>query len=247
MPWRPRQEPVRPYTAARAAVARSRASTRTTSAGIPVRASVASGRMSRDQRAQRIGAARLRGDGAWSSSPSAKITCSIDSSIQASASGRIATCSNARAVSERRGSTTTTRPPRATIACSSSLIRGAVSTLPWETSGLAPTISRRSVRARSGIGTTQRRAVEQRAGHEAVVDVLRSGAVEVVRADRVHEALDPDRMRVRERRGVAEVPAHAAAAVALEHRPQARARCRRGPRPSRPARSFRRAAAAAGG
>ncbi len=39
------------------------------------------------------------------------------------------------------------------IACSWSFTRGAVITLPWETSGLAPTISRKSVRARSGIGT----------------------------------------------------------------------------------------------
>jgi hypothetical protein len=34
------------------------------------------------------------------------------------------------------------------------LIRGADITLPWETSGLPPTIISRSVRARSGIGTT---------------------------------------------------------------------------------------------
>ena len=45
------------------------------------------------------------------------------------------------------------KPPRAVIACSWSLTRGALSTLPWETSGLAPTMSRKSVRARSGIGT----------------------------------------------------------------------------------------------
>ena len=88
-----------------------------------------------------------------SSSPSAKITSSIESSIQASPSGSIATCSKARAVSERRGSTTTTRPPRSVIACSWSLTRGALSTLPCETSGLAPTTSRKLVRARSGIGT----------------------------------------------------------------------------------------------
>ena len=82
-----------------------------------------------------------------------KITSSIESSSQASESGWTATCSNARAVSERRGSTTTMRPPRFGIACSFSLIRGAVRTLPWETSGLAPTMNRKSVRSRSGIGT----------------------------------------------------------------------------------------------
>ena len=87
--------------------------------------------------------------------PSAKITCSIDSSSQASASGRTARCSYWRAVSVRRGSTTMTRPPRSTIALSCSRTRGADSTEPCETSGLAPTINRKSVRLRSGIGTTR--------------------------------------------------------------------------------------------
>ena len=61
-----------------------------------------------------------------SSSPSAKITWRSESSSQASPSGRTGRCSNARAVSVRRGSTTTTRPPRRTIALSWSLIRGAL-------------------------------------------------------------------------------------------------------------------------
>ena len=61
--------------------------------------------------------------------------------------------SNATAVSVRRGSTTTTRPPRLTMSCMRSLMRGAVRKLPWETTGLAPIITRRSVRVRSGIGT----------------------------------------------------------------------------------------------
>ena len=34
------------------------------------------------------------------------------------------------------------------------MIRGALITEPWETSGLAPTISKSSVRERSGIGRT---------------------------------------------------------------------------------------------
>jgi hypothetical protein len=48
---------------------------------------------------------------------------------------------------------TTTRPPRSVIAASSSFIRGACTALPWETSGLAPSISRKSVRGRSGNGS----------------------------------------------------------------------------------------------
>ncbi len=69
-------------------------------------------------------------------------------------SGRIATCSYWRAVSVRRGSTTTTRPPRSTTSFSCSRTRGADSTDPCETSGFAPTMNRKRVRFRSGIGTS---------------------------------------------------------------------------------------------
>ena len=61
--------------------------------------------------------------------------------------------SNWVAVSVLRGSITRTRPPRLTISCMRSLMRGAVRKLPWETTGLAPMRTRRSVRVRSGIGT----------------------------------------------------------------------------------------------
>ena len=86
--------------------------------------------------------------------PSAKITFSIESSSHASVSGVTATCSNWRAVSDRRGSTATTRPPRLTISCSCSRMRGAVSTDPCDTIGFAPIMNRKRVRLRSGIGTT---------------------------------------------------------------------------------------------
>ena len=43
----------------------------------------------------------------------------------------------------RRGSTTTTRPPRSTISWSWSRTRGAVSTEPCETIGLAPIMNRK--------------------------------------------------------------------------------------------------------
>jgi hypothetical protein len=78
-----------------------------------------------------------------------------DSSSSASVSGRTGRCSNAAAVSVRRGSATTTRPPRATIASSASRIRGVVTSDPWLTSGLAPIISSRLVRSMSGIGTSR--------------------------------------------------------------------------------------------
>ena len=60
--------------------------------------------------------------------------------------------SNCAAVSVLRGSITTTRPPRFTMSCIRSLIRGTESTLPCETTGLAPITTSRSVRATSGIG-----------------------------------------------------------------------------------------------
>jgi hypothetical protein len=53
----------------------------------------------------------------------------------------------------RRGSTTTTRPPRFTISRSRSRTRGIEKTLPFETNGLAPNITSMSVRSTSGIGT----------------------------------------------------------------------------------------------
>ena len=66
--------------------------------------------------------------------------------------GRMKWCASATsAVRERRGSTTTTLPPRAWIARSRPRRSGAVSRLPLEASGLAPRISRWSVRSTSGI------------------------------------------------------------------------------------------------
>ncbi len=65
--------------------------------------------------------------------------------------GRTKWCSVAtRAVSVRRGSNTTTRPPRALMASSRRLIPGADMMLPLDTSGLAPSITKRSQRSTSG-------------------------------------------------------------------------------------------------
>jgi hypothetical protein len=145
---------VRPYATAPSAVAKSRASARTAAAGTPVRRSVSSGvcgeAICSSSPASRLQPASQR----RSASPSSNTTWSRESSSQASESGVTATCSNWRAVSVLRGSTTTTRPPRAVIACSWSRTRGAVSTDPCETIGLAPSMRRKLVRWRSGIGTT---------------------------------------------------------------------------------------------
>ena len=67
--------------------------------------------------------------------------------------GRMKQCSLAfAAVSLRRGSTTTTLPPRRTMASSRPGASGAVIRLPLDARGLPPRISRRSVRSRSGTG-----------------------------------------------------------------------------------------------
>jgi hypothetical protein len=55
--------------------------------------------------------------------------------------------SNCAAVSVLRGSITSTRPPRLTMSCIRSRMRGAVTTLPCDTIGLAPMTTRKSVRS----------------------------------------------------------------------------------------------------
>ena len=81
-------------------------------------------------------------------------TWAIANSSCASVPGRMKWCSEAScAVRLRRGSTTTTLPPRSRIARMRPRMSGAVSSEPLETSGLAPRISRWSVRSTSGIGT----------------------------------------------------------------------------------------------
>ena len=68
--------------------------------------------------------------------------------------GRMKWCSAAScAVRLRRGSMTTTLPPRSRIARIRPRMSGAVSSEPFETSGLAPRTSRWSVRSTSGTGT----------------------------------------------------------------------------------------------
>ena len=59
------------------------------------------------------------------------------------------------AVLVRRGSTTTSWPPRATSASSLPGQSGAVARLPLDANGLAPRHNRWSVRSRSGTGTVK--------------------------------------------------------------------------------------------
>jgi hypothetical protein len=67
--------------------------------------------------------------------------------------GRIGTCRSATsAVSLRRGSTTTSFPPRARSARTRPRKSGTVNRLPFETSGFVPSSSRYSQRSMSGTG-----------------------------------------------------------------------------------------------
>ena len=78
-----------------------------------------------------------------SARPSVTSTFAIAASNNASEPGRIDThSSDSSAVFDRRGSTTTTLPPRARIASSRPGKSGAVHMLPFDAYGLAPSISR---------------------------------------------------------------------------------------------------------
>ncbi len=75
-------------------------------------------------------------------------------SRRASVPGRMGTHSSAcSAVLVRRGSTTTMRPPRSRMASRRPGQSGAVARLPLDSTGLAPSSSRWSVRSMSGTGT----------------------------------------------------------------------------------------------
>ena len=134
------QVPMRPYTAARGAPASERATRSIVAAGIPVTSATGPG-------AKSAASARTASTPArWSTgvtSPSASSTCTSANRNRASVPGRMNRCSSASsAVRERRGSTTTTCPPRARSARSRPRMSGAVISEPLEASGLAPSTSR---------------------------------------------------------------------------------------------------------
>ena len=78
----------------------------------------------------------------------------MPASSSASVAGRMATWRSAiSAVSLRRGSTTTSFPPRSRSRRARPRKSGTVKRLPFETIGLAPSISRYWQRSMSGTGT----------------------------------------------------------------------------------------------
>ncbi len=150
---------------------------------------------------------------------SAKSTWTSAKSSSASVPGRIGWCSSASsAVRERRGSTTTSLPPRARSARSRPRMSGAVSSEPLEASGLAPSISRCIVRSTSGIGTVSAGAEHQRGGDLLGPLVDRARRVDALAAQRLeqHAAVEQRGEPVRGR--VADVDGDRVAAVGLEQR-----------------------------
>jgi hypothetical protein len=147
------QVPTRPYTAARGAAASSRAMRRISPAGMPHAPAARSGGNPRTSSATWSRPFRCSATGPGSASSSSTSVHAIAASSAASVPGRMKWCSSASsAVRVRRGSTTTTLPPRSRMRRSRPRMSGAVSRLPFDTSGFAPRIRRWSVRSTSASG-----------------------------------------------------------------------------------------------
>ena len=148
-PWV--DSPTRPYATPPSAPASSRVSRRIVSAGMPLTVAACSGvKPATASRTRSTPSTYAAGRTAPSSS---KRWCSIASSTTASVPGLTKTCSSATfAVSVRRGSTTTIRPPRAFRSRSRCGKSGTVISDPLEAIGLAPNTRKYDVRSMSGIG-----------------------------------------------------------------------------------------------
>ena len=128
--------------------------------------------------------------------------------------GRIGWCSSATsAVRLRRGSTTTSFPPRARSAFNRPRMSGAVISEPFEASGFAPSISRCIVRSTSGIGTDSGVAEHQRAGDLLRPLVDRAGREHAVGAERLDHDAAVEQRGEPVGGGVADVDADGVAAV----------------------------------
>ncbi len=184
----------------------SRARARTRPGSIPVASAVASGGNGATS-SRRSSAPAAPARAAASSSDSANVTCSSERSSFASESGRSGRCSNSRAVSDRRGSTTTTRPPRAGDRVELILDPRRAHHRAVRDQRVRPDDEQQLGPLEVGDRQQERRSVEQRARREPVRDVLGGGRVVVPGAERVEEALDPERVRVAEGARVAHVPA----------------------------------------
>ena len=207
--------PIRPYTAARSAPASSRASRRICSAPMPHAGATASGVKSATQLPHLAPGPRGgRPRAPVSTRPSSNSVQAMAASRWASWPGRMKWCSSATsAVRVRRGSTTTTRPPRSRMRRSRPRMSGAVSRLPLDTSGLAPRISRWSVRSTSGTGMLSARAEHQPGRHVLGHLVDAGGGEHVAAGQRLQEHRPVGQRRQVVGVGVAHVRAHGVAAV----------------------------------
>ena len=111
---------------------------------MPQRGATRSGANARDRAAHVVDAvASTRRGGPSRTSPSANSVCTMPASSSASVPGRIEMCSSAiAAVSLRRGSITTSLPPRSRMRRARPRKSGTVHRLPFEAIGFAPSMSR---------------------------------------------------------------------------------------------------------
>ncbi len=142
--------PIRPWTAAEGAAARSRARRRTSSALTPLTRSASSG-VNGSTAARTASRPSTQAGGVARSATRSSRT--IARRTAASEPGRTKRCSSAIfAVSVRRGSRTTSRPPREASSRRRCGKSGTVHSEPFDAIGLWPTRTRRSVRSMSGTG-----------------------------------------------------------------------------------------------
>ena len=167
------------------------------------------------------------------SSPSSNSVRTIASTTTASEPGRTKRCSSAAlAVSVRRGSTTTIRPPRALRARSRLGKSGTVISEPLDAIGLAP--KHQEVGRAVDVGDRQQQLVAvELPGDELVGDLVdRRGAEAVAGAQHLHHRHAVGGRAEGVRVGVAEVDAEASRPCSLTAGP-ARRRPGRAPRPRR--------------
>ena len=170
--------------------------------------------------------------------------CAMAARSRASLPGRIATCWSARAaVSERLGSTTTSRPPRAF----SARTRPRKSRHREEAAVRRHRVGAEHEQVVGAIDVRDRHA-ERRAEHQPGGDLLgelieRAGRIAVARAERRQQRLHGEGELGVVRHRIAEVDRQAVGSVGVEERAQAPPRWRRRLRPRRPGRGCRRASA----
>ena len=190
------------------------------------------GERRRRPRPARRGRSRASASAPRSTSDSVTSTWIIAIRRWASVPGTMASQSSAcSAVFVRRGSTTTTFPPRARMASMRPGKSGAVHRLPLRLVGVGA--EHQQVVGAVEVGDRDEQRIAEQVAARHVLGHLVDGRrrVDVGRAQRLDEGAVVDRGAEGVDAGVAEVDGHGVAAVGVDHPTQAGARRRRTPRP----------------